>query len=806
MDGNAGEEISVRTSTSRTAWPYGVRTVTVGLLALGLSACATGRAVRSGDAAAKRGDWDTAVAYYREAIGHDPGRIDVKTSLQQAMGAASAAHLKRARDLEAQDQLPGAAAEYRLAADMDPANILAMSKASEIDRKIRDAVEASRPKPQIETLRQQAAQSSPIPHLDPRLRVPHFAYNGSVKELLTVIGNQTGIAVRFDQQVQPKQYSISVDDSSLEDVLNQVVTENQLTYKVVNTKTIFVYNDDQQSRQKYDDQYAQLFYVSNVDPTELNTVISAITTATGATASRPTVTPIKSANAILVKATEPVMRVIEQIIRAADKPKAEVLVDVEILEVDRTRVQQLGIDLSQWALGFQFSPETTAPTTSTAAGFPTPANPFNLNTVSQGIATNNFYVTAPSALIRALEQDNKTRILAKPQLRGREGVALTLNLGQSIPIPSTQFQASATGGVNNVPVTQITYQSVGVNLSMTPQVTFDDEVILNSLTVDNSSIGPDINVAGTPTTSLIDRKATVTMRLRDGESNLLAGLISDNDKRNYSALPGLANIPILRNIFGNGNIQHDQTDIVMIVTPHILDGHHLTASDLKPMYIGTGQNLGGSTPPTLISPDIPIQQPAIVAPGAPIAGATGTVPTTSGLSNTSGTSNTSGASSTSGNNPRVVPIEAVPSTPVPAAAVGGQILITAPSTPMQVGGPVYTVPVTITGAQQVGTATITITYDPKILRATTVTQGTFMQQGGVPTTFAPKIDATAGRVDIPVARPSGTAGASGTGLLAAIAFQAVAPGSTTIGGSAVVLGSDGKAVPVQLVPTNVTIK
>jgi general secretion pathway protein D len=784
--------------SSVAGWRRAARATAIGLVVLGLSACATGRAVRSGDAAAKRGDWDSAVAYYREALGREPGRIDVKMSLQEAEGAAAAVHLKRARDLEAQDQLSGAAAEYRLVADLDPSDVLAQSKANELERKIRDAVEAARPKPQIDQLRQQAAQTSTIPHLDPRIRVPRFSGNGSVKDILLAIGSQTGIAVQFDALVQPTSYSITVDDSSLEDVLNQVLAANSLTYKVLNSKTIFVYKDDQQSRQKYDDQYAQIFYISNADPTDLNSLLTSLTQGQASGATRPTITLLKNESAIFVKATEPVMKVIAQIIEATDKPKAEVLVDVEILEVDRTRMRQLGLDLSQYALGFTFSPETAAPTTSTAAGFPTPASPFNLNTVSQGIATNNFYVTTPSALIHLLEQDNKTRILAKPELRGRDGSALTLNLGQSVPLAQTQFQASAAGGVNNVPVTTLNYQSVGVNLSMTPRVTFNDEIILDTLTVENSSLGPPIDVSGTPTTTIIDRKATVTMRLRDGESNLLAGLMSDNDTQDYNTLPGLSSVPILRYIFGNGNINRTQTDIVMIVTPHILSGHELTAADLKPMYIGTGQNLGGGTPPTLISPEIPIQQTAAaVPPGAPVPSTnTSTAPPPAAAAV---------APPASGTNPRVVPIEAVPSAPVPQAPPA-QIIVSAPSAAMQVGGPVYTVPVTITGVSQVGTVTLTLTYNPAVLKAESVNQGTFMQQGGLTTTFAPKIDAAAGRIDIPISRPAGANGASGTGLLAAIAFQAVAAGSSTVAVSGVVLTADGKPVTVQMVPASVTVK
>jgi hypothetical protein len=219
------------------------------------------------------------------------------------------------------------------------------------------------------------------------------------------------------------------------------------------------------------------------------------------------------------------------------------------------------------------------------------------------------------------------------------------------------------------------------------------------------------------------------------------------------------------------------------------------------MYVGTGQNLGGGTPPTLISPEIPIQQTAVVPPGAPVPS-----PNTTNTSTAPPTA-AAAAPPSSGTNPRVVPIEAVPSTPVPqTSAPPAQVIVSAPTAAMQVGGPAYTVPVTITGVQQVGTVTLTLTYNPAVLKAVSVNQGTFLQQGGLTTTFAPKIDATAGRIDIAISRPAGANGASGTGLVAAISFQAVAAGSSTVAVSGVVLTADGTPVTIQMVPANVTVK
>src|SRR6476661_5842492 len=139
---------------------------TVALLALTFSACAANKAASHAEAAAKKGDWDSAVAYYREALGHDPKRLDLRVALERAMHEASSIHLKRAHDLESQDQLAGAAAEYRLAANLDPTNAFALSKALELERELRDRAEASRPPSRMEELRQQAQVN--IPRLDPR--------------------------------------------------------------------------------------------------------------------------------------------------------------------------------------------------------------------------------------------------------------------------------------------------------------------------------------------------------------------------------------------------------------------------------------------------------------------------------------------------------------------------------------------------------------------------------------------------------------------------------------------------------------
>ncbi len=170
-----------------------LRWSTTALLLVLATGCATGRAVRAGQDAVLRGDWDTAVAYYRQAHASDPGRIDVKISLERVTREAAAAHLARARALESQDQLAGALAEYRLAADLEPSNTLSITKAMEIERRIRDQIEANRPPPRMQEMQRQAQAQSPIPRLDPRTRVPIINFpSAAVRDILSAMSAVTG--------------------------------------------------------------------------------------------------------------------------------------------------------------------------------------------------------------------------------------------------------------------------------------------------------------------------------------------------------------------------------------------------------------------------------------------------------------------------------------------------------------------------------------------------------------------------------------------------------------------------------------
>ena len=207
----------------------------------------------------------------------------------------------------------------------------------------------------------------------------------------------------------------------------------------------------------------------------------------------------------------------------------------------------------------------------------------------------------PPAVVRFLQQDTETRLVAQPQLRGQEGVELTLNLGQDIPIPTTAFTPLAAGGASFNPLTSFQYRPVGVILNLTPRVTFENDIVLD-LEVENSTVGPPILVAGQSLPTFGTRNVATRLRLRDGESNLLAGLLRQEDRQILRGLPGLLRLPVLRHLFAANDASVQQTDIVMLLTPRIVRAHQVTQQDVSPIHIGTPRTLGVTGPPPTIAP------------------------------------------------------------------------------------------------------------------------------------------------------------------------------------------------------------
>jgi general secretion pathway protein D len=852
------------------------------VLALVAGGCAASVAYRQGNTAMRVGNLDDAVLLYRKAVLADPDNPNYKIALERAMVAASRAHLDKAREFEQNDQLEAALGEYKQASEYDPSNRLSVSKVAELERAIRDRIEASRPKPAIQELRERARAASAEPVLNPASRDPlNLSFpNTSLRDILNFIGNLTSINITYDRDVQDRLVTINLSGVTLEQALNQIMTMNQLSYKILSERSIFVFPDTGPKHAIYDEQVVRTFYVSHADATELVQTLGTIMRLPGM-AIQPAIIANKTGNTITVRATASVVQIIEKIIQQNDKPRAEIVIDVEILEVDRSRTKAYGINLSEYSLGTIFSPEVspnnatvttaggtgTTPGGATVGGTQTTAGtgsstppsavrsppPFNLNTISRGVSTSDFYLAVPTAIVNFLESDTHTRIIAKPQIRGAEGAKFTLKLGDKVPVISTSYTPIATGGAGVNPLSSYQYQDVGVNLDITPvRVTLEGDILLD-LTIEDTSRKADVVIAGVNIPSFGQRTVTTRLRLRDGESNLLAGLLQENTNDSIKGFPGAIHVPVLKQLFSGNNKTIDQTDIVMLLTPHIVRVHEITEDDLKPLYIGSQQNLGVGGPPPLIAPPPVEPPPPAAAPGTQPGFATLTPPgeIVSQPNPQRGPGGTvvaapPGSSPVPGTvlvtppapeppAPTVVPVPppetpaptppapsqppappapaptppaaapgAPPTPPVTTAGIGSALVTITPPPAIRVGGGPYNLPISISDASRISTVTLTVIYDPTRLRVRSVQEGSFMRAGGATVAFSQQV--TGNRIDITLARGADSTGASGTGLLAAILFDAVAPGPVTLTLSGSATGPGGVSMGLRFTPVTITIQ
>jgi len=429
------------------------------------------------------------------------------------------------------------------------------------------------------------------------------------------------------------------------------------------------------------------------------------------------------------------------------------------------------------------------------------------------VSANDFYLAVPSAVVRFLETDTETKLMAKPQLRGAEGVPLAVALGEDIPVPSTTFTPVAAGGANSQPLTSFGYRPVGINVKMTAHVSYENDIRLE-LEVESSTLGAGVTIAGQDLPSFGSRKVNTVLRLREGETSLLAGLLREDQRKVLSGFPGLLKLPVIRQLFSSNDTSATQTDIVMLLTPRIVRTHELTPQDIAPIRIGTQANLGLSGPPPLLATPGAAAAPAAAAAAAPApttalgpaAPAPGVPPVAQGAQ--------------AAPSPSPAPVQGAPPSPVPgppgaptggpvgtvAAPASGQIVVSAPPEFRMNGGP-YTVPISITGASQISSVSLTVTYNPAVLRIAAAQEGTFLRAGGVAAVFNQQPDPAGGRLDVAIIRPNDLTGVAGTGLLAALVFDTIAPGPANLNVTGSASGPTGTPVSLQFGPVpNVTVR
>jgi general secretion pathway protein D len=527
------------------------------------AACATSSAFRSGENAERLQDYDRAVLEYQRALREAPDDVQYRRALERARLRASTDHMNMARRYAGRGQYDEALHEYHLALELNPA-------APGVAEEMKDVeVTRERGRVSLEEAKVRARERT-LPGLDlgPDAQQPlGLVFRGaSLREAYLALARAAGINVTFDPSFQDTSVTLDLQDVGFDQALGALSAAGRTFTRVVDAKMLNVVPDTPAKRREFEQQVVKTLFLSNAD---LKDTIDLLRVVLGARR----IAAVPGTNALTINDTPDKVAAAERIVSIVDKRRAEVVVEVSILEVDRNRLKEYGIYLTSGldAQGIE----------GIASGiFPDPSIK---NPSGGAYDSSNLVVTSlPGAVLRLLETDSSTRLLANPQLRISDGQTAQARFGDQVPVPVTTFAAIATGGIAQQPITSFEYKNVGVNIDMTPRVHHDGEVTL-LLKLDISAVGAP-GYQGLPTFN--SRTVNSTIRLRDGETNMLAGLILDNERHSLTGLPGIASIPILGRLFARNKDEATQTDIVMTLTPHVVRRVDIEESDLRSFLVG----------------------------------------------------------------------------------------------------------------------------------------------------------------------------------------------------------------------------
>jgi general secretion pathway protein D len=542
--------------------------LSLALLSVTLAGCASA-AMKAGQQADMLKDYDRAVVEYTKALREHPDDRAAKQALDVAKIRAALDHYARARRYENSGRLDEALVELQVAYELNPGNADVDDALRNVRTQLRNKVAARKDgKTELQTLVEKSRELMPAgQELPTGIRMPDSLTfrEANSRDVFTALGKIGSVNVIFDPQFRPSPVTVDLRNSSFEEALKAVSTATRSFYRVTAQRTVTVIPDTAAKRQEYEEEIVRPFFLSNADLKETMDLLRVVIDARR-------VAPVTATNAIMIKDTPERVAAAGKIIAAIDKARPEVVIDVELLQVDRTRLREMGLQIA--------SPGD--PPTGLNGTASINRDGLSLRDLSNLTQADILLTNLPNLYYRLLKNDSNTRALANPQLRTSEGMPAQARFGERVPVPVTIFSPIATGGVNQQPITSFNYENIGVNIDITPRTHHDDEVSL-ALKISVSSISG-TGFGGLPTFG--NREINTVIRLKDGETNLLAGLIRDEERQVLRGVAGLSDLPVIGRLFAQTQRETQETDIVLTLTPRVIRVLDLSEEDLRPFRVG----------------------------------------------------------------------------------------------------------------------------------------------------------------------------------------------------------------------------
>ncbi len=699
-----------------------------------------------GKDAEARQNYEAAFDFYKQAYELKPRDLAFRASYERTRFLAAASHVHRGQLLREAGKLQEALTEFQKASEIDSSSFIAQQELRRTQKLINDTgngplpTSVERPATGLQKRVQEAqgpVDLAPIANIPITLRIGPE----DTKIIYETVGKLAGVNVLFDPDYTSRRIKIELNAVTLQDALQIIALESKTFWRPVTPNTIFVASDNPAKRKEVEQSVIKTFYLANLSqPTELQDVVNALRQILEISR----IQPLPSQGALVVRGTPDQIALAEKLVGDLDKARPEVIVEVAIMQVSRDKTRNLGISpptSATVALQNNFQTNNTVTnngTNNSVSSTSGTANQVNLNRLGNLNATD-FTVTIPPATATALFSDSTTKLIQNPQIRAVDGQKASLKIGDRVPVATGSFQPGIGGvGINPLVNTQFQYLDVGVNIDITPKVHAGREVTLK-VSMDISSVTGQSNIGGISQPVIGQRKIEHEIRLKEGEVNIMGGILEDQDIRSLSGIPGLAQIPILKYLFSQTNVEHKENEIVFALIPHVIRARDVTDLNEKALEVGTAAAIELRRSSATQAP-APANETA-PAPAQPQAAA---------------------------------PVQPA-SQPAGAASFAFD-----PATLTQAPGSTFAINIMLRGAQNVYSVPLQVSYDPKVLQVVNVSNGGLLSQDGQPVALVHRDDDTTGALQITATRPPGATGISGQGTVVTLTFMAKGSGQTTL--------------------------
>jgi len=709
-------------------------------------------------------DYDTALVHYDAALRTDPANAEYKLRAMHARYEASEFHLEQGNRALKKGDLQLALTEFQKAQALDPAN-------SAADQQVKHTLELIAGKAAVEkprTTDPNAASDSDLiagpPQLKPMSSDPiNLKMTNDARQAYETVAKLAGLSVIFDPDFTSRRITVDLPNVTLYEALDDISLESKSFWKPLSASVIFVAPDTPQKRKDVEDEEVRTFYLTNtITPQDLTEIVTGLRQLLDLRR----VQPVNAQNAIVIRDTPDRLALASKIIRDIDKAKPEVLLHVQVVTASVDRLRDLGI-LPGQSVSVAFTPRTSlqpnggssssTSTTTTSSSSTVNATQITLDNL-RNLSGADYSATLPGATANAILTDNKTRIIQDPEVRVSDGEKATLKIGERVPVATGSFQAgvgvgvgTGAGVVNPLVNTQFQYIDVGVDIDVTPRVHPDGDVSMK-LSIEVSSITGTSNIGGINQPVIGSKKIEHDIRLKDGEVNVLGGLIERTETKNQNGIPGLSQIPFFKYFTSDNSNEVQEDEVLIVLTPHIIRFPSIEASNLATVAAGTDTNphvtrLAGDAS----APSTTQQGPAPSPFSAQQPGDTG-----------------------------------APAMAQSGAPSGVAQLHFNPATLVMKPGDTNTIGLAISNVNDLYALPLLIHYNPATIQVEEVRDGGFLSSntdqgpGNQAIAIVQRIDSQKGDIVVSATRRPNTPGVSGSGTLLGIVVRAIAPGTSAL--------------------------